>query len=157
MSKKEIIPGPEQFGDASVPAFGYELLRNQLLPELLGKEAASILYWAGRKLARNYPAQSEEDIENFFAHAGWGDLKLIDSGKAKMVFECHSSLIESRIKDHPNTVLFTMESGFLAEQIQKIHGFIAESYTDIRTGRDKKVIFTVEWDAKDPAQRASQT
>lgn len=156
MSKKEMIPGPEQFGDASVPAFGYELLRNQLLPELLGKETASILYWAGRKLARNYPAETEEDIENFFTHAGWGDLKLTESGKTKMVFECHSSLIESRIKDHPNTVQFTMEAGFLAEQIQKIHGFIAETYTDIHTGRNKRVIFSVEWDAKDPAGPVSQ-
>ncbi|TGA99413.1 DUF2507 domain-containing protein [Sporolactobacillus shoreae] len=152
MTKNETCPQPEQYGDVTVPAFGYELFRNQLIPELLGKETASILYWAGRKLARQYPLESEEKIVAFFEQAGWGSLELTEKGKSQMVFECHSVLIESRIKDHPGSVQFTMEAGFIAEQIQKIHGFVAEAYTEVRTGRNKKAVFIVKWDAKDAAR-----
>ncbi|MFT8318564.1 MAG: YslB family protein [Sporolactobacillus sp.] len=149
MTKDENYPKPEHYGDATVPAFGYELIRNELLPELLGKEAASILYWSGRKIARLYPMTSEEEVAAFFNQAGWGNLSLTDRGKNKLVFECQSALIESRIKDHPGTVLFTMEAGFLAQQIEMIHGYIAETYSDIRTGHHKKVIFNVKWDSRD--------
>lgn len=153
MKRSEVCPQPEQFGDAAVPAFGYELIRSLLIPEILGKESATILYWSGRKIARQYPLDSEDKITKFFEQAGWGNLKLIESGKDKKVYECDSALIESRIKDHPASVLFTMEAGFLAEQIQKINGYVAEAYTDIHTGRRKNVVFTVKWDAKDPVGR----
>lgn len=157
MTKKETSPQPEQYGDTTVPAFGYELIRNQLIPELLGKETGSILYWAGRKLARLHPLESEEKIAVFFEQAGWGNLELTEKGKSKMVFECHSALIESRIKDNPGSVQFTMEAGFIAEQIQKIHGFVAEAYTEVRTGRVKKVVFLVKWDAKDTVEDLSDS
>ncbi|RYL93829.1 DUF2507 domain-containing protein [Sporolactobacillus sp. THM7-4] len=149
MARGDFYPQPEHYGDASVPAFGYELFRNELLPELLGEECASILYWSGRKIARHYPLDNEAQIMTFFSQAGWGDLELIEKGKNKIIFECHSAIIESRIKDHPGSVIFTLEAGFIAEQIQRILGCIAETYTEVRTGRNKKVVFTVRWDAKD--------
>ena len=42
----------------SVSLFGHELIRNDLLHELLGKDAPEILYWAGKKLARQYPLET---------------------------------------------------------------------------------------------------
>jgi hypothetical protein len=150
LRKKEIITQPEHFGDAVVPAFGYELIRNFLIPELLGNETASILYWAGRKIARLYPAESEEQLPLFFQQAGWGTLECVAKGPKQIVFDLHSPLVASRIEDHPRTVLFTMEAGFLAQQIQHMYGYMAETYSDIRTGRDKKVKFAVKWDSKDP-------
>ncbi|RYM06887.1 DUF2507 domain-containing protein [Sporolactobacillus sp. THM7-7] len=150
MTRDNSFPRPEHYGDLSVPAFGYELMRNQLLPELLGEECASILYWAGRKIARQYPLDSEEQIAAFFAQAGWGKLELTEKKKSKISFECHSPLIESRIKDHPRSAVFSLEAGFIAEQMQRQLGCIAETYTEIRTGRNKKVVFLVKWDAKDP-------
>jgi hypothetical protein len=150
MTRRETCPQPEQFGDATVPAFGYELIRNQLIPELLGKESASILYWSGRKLARLYPAGSEEKIPLFFEQAGWGTLELVDKSRKKMDFECRSSLIDYQIKEDQDSALFSLEAGFIAEQIQQIYGFIAEAVTEIKTGKNKKVIFHIKWDASDP-------
>lgn len=154
MTRGDIYPQPEHFGDASVPAFGYELIRNELISELLGEEAASILYWSGRKIGRHYPLNSEEQLTEFFAQAGWGTLTLVEKGKNKITFDCRSALIESRIKDYPESVVFTLEAGFIAEQMQRILGFVAETYTEIRTGREKKVIFSVKWDAKDSVDRS---
>ncbi|MDD9147873.1 MULTISPECIES: YslB family protein [unclassified Sporolactobacillus] len=156
MTRGDIYPQPEHFGDASVPAFGYELIRNELIPELLGEETASILYWSGRKIARHYPLDNEEQLADFFTQAGWGTLTMLEKGKSKITFDCRSALIESRIKDHPESVSFALEAGFIAEQMQRILGFMAESYTDIRKGREKKALFTVKWDAKDPIDRNTE-
>ena len=39
----------------SFPIFGYELMRDFLLPTILGKHEKDILYWAGKDLARKFP------------------------------------------------------------------------------------------------------
>lgn len=143
-------PRPEHYGEATVPAFGYELIRNKLLPELLGEEYASILYWSGRKIARHYPMDNEGQLTDFFEWAGWGELTLAEKSKKKIVFECRSPLIEARIQENPNASSFALEAGFVAEQMQHILGCIAEAMTEIQKGRHKKVIFMVKWDASDP-------
>lgn len=150
MTRTETYPKPEYYGDSQVPAFGFELLRNFLLPELLGEETAAILYWSGRKIARQYPAESVDQIVLFFSQAGWGKLELLEKAKSKMVFHCQSEIIQSRIVDNPRTAVFTMESGFLAEQVQRLIGCVAECYVEIKTGRHKRVEFVVRWDPKDP-------
>ncbi|MCQ2008612.1 MAG: YslB family protein [Sporolactobacillus sp.] len=150
MTRNNTCPQPEHYGDATVPAFGYELIRNLLIPELLGKETASILYWSGRKIARQYPLDNEQQIIDFFDQAGWGVLEQVNKEKNKMTFECSSPLVESRIKDYSDSSSFALESGFIAEQIQRQTGCVAESYMETKTGRQKKVIFLIKWDVKDP-------
>lgn len=51
--------------------FSSELLRDALLPELLGKEN-NILYWSGKRLARIFPLAKDEDLPIFFEQAEWG-------------------------------------------------------------------------------------
>lgn len=155
MARNETCPQPEHYGDATVPAFGYELIRDLLIPELLGKETASILYWSGRKLASRYPLENEQQIIDFFDRAGWGKLEQVSKVKNKMTFECSSPLIDSRIKDFPESGSFSLEAGFIAEQIQHQTGCVAETYMEIKSGRQKKVVFLIKWDAKDPIQYAS--
>ncbi|MCL1630564.1 YslB family protein [Sporolactobacillus sp. CPB3-1] len=150
MKKNETRPQPEHYGEATVPAFGYELIRSLLIPELLGKETASILYWSGRKLARQYPLENEQQVIDFFDRAGWGTLSLISKTKNKMTFECSSPLIASRIHDYPDSGSFSLEAGFIAEQIQRQTGYVAESYMETKNGKQKKVVYSVKWDAKDP-------
>ncbi|GAY75046.1 hypothetical protein NBRC111894_600 [Sporolactobacillus inulinus] len=72
--------------------------------------------------------------------------------KIKTTFECSSALVEARIKDFPNTDSFSLESGFIAEQIQHQTGCIAETYMEVKNGRQKKIVFQVKWDAKDPVR-----
>jgi predicted hydrocarbon binding protein len=132
---------------ALVPAFGYELLREVLLPDLLGRESASILYWAGKVLARKYPLQSVEDMITFFQQAGWGTLQLKSEKKDELEFELSSDLIKTRFKEHPDCH-FQLEAGFLAQQIENQKEVITETYEHPKK-KLSIVSFTVRWDKKD--------
>lgn len=147
MSKEIKIPQIETYGDATVPAFGIELFRSLLLPDLLGEDEDSVLYWAGRKIARQYPLHTTEEIIHFFHYAGWGDLTIDDQSKAQITFRLSSDIVSARIKRLPDTP-FTIEAGFLAEQIQEQLGFPSEAYQEVKTGRNKYVLFKVKWDSK---------
>ncbi|WP_241156884.1 YslB family protein [Bacillus sp. FJAT-42376] len=130
-----------------VPAFGHELLREVLLPEILGQEYPSMLYWAGRKLARHYPLETAEELPQFFALAGWGTLSLIHRKQGEMEFELSSDLIDARFKSQKEPS-FQLEAGFLAEQVQTIGKHAAEAYEQVKR-RSGKVMLTVKWDKKD--------
>ncbi|TDW05179.1 uncharacterized protein DUF2507 [Bacillus badius] len=128
----------------SVPIFGYELIRDSLLTDVLGKEAESILYWAGKSLARKFPCQSFEELVSFFEEAGWGTLTLSKEAKREKTFEISGPFIERRfsVQSEP---FFSLESGFLAEQISSHEQTEAESIVDIQK-RAKKVMLTVKWE-----------
>lgn len=64
-----------------VPSFGLELLRDELIPELLGDEAGHILYWAGKSMARKYPLEDFDAIAAFFSKSIMG--RLIDHQREK--------------------------------------------------------------------------
>jgi predicted hydrocarbon binding protein len=132
----------------SVSAFGYELLRSDLLPELLGKEERNILYWAGRHLARKYPLHTLEEVQAFFIEAGWGNLEMVEASKSEMMFSLQSSLIEQRIQNFSHTS-FSLEAGFLAEQIQLQKKCITEALENIKRSR---ISIKVQWDKKDTTE-----
>ncbi|WP_077214175.1 YslB family protein [Bacillus dakarensis] len=131
----------------SIPLFGYELLREVLLPNLLGKETASILYWAGKDLARKFPLQSFEEMVDFFIKAGWGSLSLKDESKHEMTFELGSSIISERLK-RKKDVTFNLEAGFLAQQFELQKDAVTEAYEHYKK-RTNTVFITVKWDKKD--------
>lgn len=130
-----------------VPAFGYELIREILIPDILGRETTTILYWAGKGLARKYPLQSISEIMNFFTDAGWGTLRLKAEKKDELEFELTSELIKQRFKNQPNCS-FQLEAGFLAQQIEMQKEVVTESYEHPKK-RSQTVLFTVKWDKKD--------
>ncbi|PWA12294.1 DUF2507 domain-containing protein [Pueribacillus theae] len=121
-----------------ISPFAYTLLRNELLPELLGKEEQPILYWAGKHLARKYPLSSAEEICQFFHEAAWGELSVISSKQSKMLFELNPSYNHS---SH-----FKLEAGFLAEQVQNMNRCTTETFEQIKKD---VVLFTVESNLKD--------
>lgn len=137
------------YEDETCSAFGLELLRSVLLPELLGKENNGISYWAGKNIARKYPLSSIEDIYSFFNKASWGDLTLIKDSKTEMIFELTSSLITKRFQQEVDPITYQLEAGFLAEQIQRMSNYITEAYTSEKRGKEPIVIFEVKWDPKD--------
>lgn len=148
MTKTAKIPSVETYSDVNLPAFGYELIRSLLLPDLLGEEEESVLYWAGRKIARNYPLHTIEEIIHFFVKAGWGNLELKDQGKSQMAFHLSSDIVTARIKRDTDCP-FTLEAGFLAEQIQQQIGLATEAYSETKSGKQKSVNLIVKWDNKD--------
>lgn len=132
---------------STIPAFGYELIREELLPNILGKEASYILYWAGKDLARKHPLESMEEIFEFFSKAGWGVLSVKRESKQELEVELTSPLVAERIKKKDNCS-FQIEAGFLAKQIERQKKVIAEAYEHPKK-RAGKVIFTIKWDNKD--------
>ncbi|MFB4165420.1 DUF2507 domain-containing protein [Alteribacillus sp. JSM 102045] len=118
--------------------FSYTLLRNTLIPELLGQEEADILYWGGKTIARKYPAENIEDILTFFQKAGWGELTAAKEKRR----EFHFDLKLPQAKEHQEMDRH-LEAGFLAEQIEKLKGKTAETYI---MEKKKQITFEVHWD-----------
>lgn len=132
----------------SVPIFGYELLRDILIPDLLGKETPEISYWAGKHLARKFSVDSLEDSESFFLDAGWGNLKLVTETKNEMKLELTGDIVERRFQMLADPC-FRLEAGFLAQQVQSQNHAVTEAFEEL-SKKQNKVIFTVRWDLKDP-------
>ncbi|UPM55190.1 YslB family protein [Gottfriedia acidiceleris] len=135
----------------NISGFGYELIRNDLLNDLLGKEQNDILYWAGKMIARKYPLATFEEIIEFFEQAGWGTLTVEEEKKQEVHLTLSSELITYRNQQKKN-VSYQLEAGFLAMQIQQQIDVIAETYEEL-SKRGDKVKFQVKWDLKDPITR----
>ncbi|MBO8177297.1 YslB family protein [Aeribacillus pallidus] len=133
--------------EEQLPVFGYELIRDFVLPDLLGQEADGILYWAGKNIARKFPLTSIEEIVTFFEEAGWGQLSIIYEKKDELLFELSGSIVKRRLEINKENS-FKIEAGFLAQQIQSQKKAIAETFEEKLLSK-QKVRFTVRWDRKD--------
>ncbi|MBY0124012.1 YslB family protein [Bacillus sp. S/N-304-OC-R1] len=139
----------EQKAD-SISVFGYELIREILLHDILGDDTPEILYWAGKRLARKYPLESVSEIIDFFQQASWGNLALLKESKNEMEFELSSSFIKERYQKN-NECTFQLEAGFIAQQIEMQSEVICEAF-EHPNKRKGKIQFTVKWDKKDRAE-----
>jgi predicted hydrocarbon binding protein len=131
----------------AVSAFGYELIREELLNELLGKDTPEILYWAGKRLARKHLLSNLEETIQFFQDAGWGRLTIKEESRREILLELSSELISSRLKKNPNTK-FQLEAGFIAQQMEHQKKFTAEAF-EHPNKKASKVQFTIKWDKTD--------
>lgn len=125
-------------------SFGYNLLRDHLLPTLLGKHEDDILYWLGKDLARNFPIFSIDELPVFFEEAGWGRLTIEKQTKD----EAHYQLKNSSVLQISGGSC-SLEAGFLAEQYQKLNGFLTECFGEKKPQEDH-ISFIVKWDPKSP-------
>lgn len=129
----------------SISTFGYELIRDILIPEILGKDTPEILYWAGKHLARKFPQADYEQLIDFFAKASWGQLAISKESKNELIFELTSPLIAPRVKAKAEHY-FQLEAGFLAQQIEmQKEGSAAEAF-EHPVKKSNKVLFTVKWE-----------
>ncbi|MGN7476858.1 YslB family protein [Solibacillus silvestris] len=129
----------------TIPTFGYEIIRDHLLPSILGKHEEDVLYWAGKEIARKFPLFSMDELPSFFAEAGWGQLIPEKETKDELHYilaatEEGSLNIEQRC--------FRIEAGFLAEQKQKQLGYLTECYEE-KFEKKNYVKFTLKWDLKE--------
>ncbi|MEK4495142.1 YslB family protein [Ureibacillus sp. FSL W8-0352] len=132
----------------SFPLFGYELLRDYLVPSILGKHEKDILYWAGKDLARKFPCTDIPLIISFFKDAGWGDLTLEKEMKDGFVFSLTNEPELLKINERN----FRLEAGFIAEQIQNFKGVLTECYEE-KKEKQLEVIFTVKMDLQEKIER----
>ncbi|MGD6774286.1 YslB family protein [Sutcliffiella horikoshii] len=126
-----------------VPIFGYELIRDMLLPDLLGKDHTQVIYWAGKQLARKFTIDTQEGIGQFFKEAGWGELELLEQNKYEVKYVIRGEMVTRRL-DLNKDATFQLEAGFLAEQIQRLKGKTAEAIEEQK--KKKEILITVQWD-----------
>ncbi|MCP9327592.1 YslB family protein [Liquorilactobacillus satsumensis] len=136
----------------TTPAFGYEVLRDVLLPELT-ESNPTILYWAGKRLAREIFLAGAEDLPLFFEKAGWGTLKLVSTKRDQQLFELSGAVVKLRQQNVPQ-VDFLLEAGFLAETLQNQIGFTTEAIIKSTDQRNGIISFLVQRDSKDPLDPA---
>ncbi|QHS22947.1 DUF2507 domain-containing protein [Virgibacillus sp. MSP4-1] len=119
MGKEKSLLHNESLRDIQIPALGFEMMRQLTIPEVLGEDTSFVLYYLGKKLARQYPLQEIEDIQVFFHKAGFGHLNLVKQKKKKLEFELKGPLIEERFS-YEEPVSYRLEAGFIAQQLSLI-------------------------------------
>jgi hypothetical protein len=144
-NKKEQKPALEDC-NGTTSLFGYELIRDVVIPNLLGTDTHEILYWAGKELARQYPLANRQDIIRFFDKAGFGLIELNKKQRNKQIYTLSGEIVEVRLNQAEPS--FNLEAGFLAEQIQSQDGIYTEALTEVNK-KTKMVTFTVQSDLKD--------
>ena len=130
MSKTQQLLPVSQLDDLYTSGAGYDVLRYLTLPELLGPESHTLLYFMGRNLARKLDLKAIEDIYYTFEKLGWGKLELIREKKKELVFHLMSDSVVQRLQA-PFDTEFRLESGFLAEAIQLLEDIECECTEDI--------------------------
>ncbi len=128
----------------TIPTFGYEIVRDNVLRTILGKHEEEVLYWAGKELARKFPLFSIDEAPNFFEQAGWGQLTLEKESKSHYTFILTGDADVLKFDER----CFRIEAGFLAEQIQKLKGCLTECYEE-KKAKQHEIIFNVKWDEKE--------
>ncbi|MCD5323775.1 MULTISPECIES: DUF2507 domain-containing protein [Pontibacillus] len=131
----------DEYSDVPSSLIGHEVLRNQLLPDLLGKEKDTILYFMGKSLARKYPCHTIDEVGTFFGAMSWGVLSLEKEKKKEYKFTLSGDLTQKRLK-YKTPYNFRLEAGFIAEQVTLLQGVSAEcAYECLH--KKKSVTFTV--------------
>lgn len=123
---------------------GYEIIRDHVLPNILGNHEDEILYWSGKEIARKFPIFSIDELPDFFREAGWGSLVTHEGKTAKdealfILEQSDTTLLKNRS--------YNLEAGFIAEQFQKLNGLLTECYGE-KFPRENHVRFLVKWDLK---------
>lgn len=123
--------------------FGYEILRDHVLPSILGVHKGDILYWAGKDVARKFPIFHIDELPTFFTEAGWGHLTLEKAKKEEAFYLLHGNFENLNTKERT----FHLEAGFIAEQYQKLNGLLTECFPEIKQ-KGNSITFQVKWDSK---------
>lgn len=109
-----------------VNSFALSLLRDGLLKNLLQEDYPHILYWAGKEIARQFPTDTLSTVKDFFANAAFGDLEIKSQNSKNQRWELTGDLVRQRLALNKNAD-FSLEAGFLAQQLEVQTGAIAEA------------------------------
>ena len=122
--------------------FGYEILRDHVLPSILGTHEDEILYWAGKEVAEN----SQFSALMNFLYSFRKPVGVHFISKRRRKDEAFYSLKNDFGTNNQNRSC-QLEAGFIAEQYQKLNGLLTECYGE-SNAKDGLVHFQVKWDLK---------
>ncbi|ADU31401.1 YslB family protein [Evansella cellulosilytica] len=140
--KKQWIDTIEEL-NMEVSAYSNHLLRHVLLPELLGEDEESILYWAGKSVARKLKTEQLDDLSLFFEKANWGTLSLLKEKRTEKHYELVAPLM---IHERP----VTLECGFLAQWTEQQTQYVTEATYEVKKKKPLTCRIIVRWDNSDP-------
>ncbi|GEO68613.1 YslB family protein [Levilactobacillus acidifarinae] len=135
---------------AGAPYLPQLIIRDALIPELLGDDQGAIGYWAGKSLARKFPLGNPKDAAIFFQQVGFGTLTLLKQTAEMSRWQLSGEPVKLR-KQLKADNDFTLEAGFLAEMMAQQLGINAEAelVETSRKLRDQAVTFDVYTDPSD--------
>lgn len=111
--------------------FAYATLRDVILKSILGKETNGILYWIGKDLAREYPVASIDDVITLCDQLGFGNLTLEKSSATQHNFKLSGPAVEERMNINKENTSFSLEAGFIAQEIAFQVNAVTEAETHI--------------------------
>lgn len=103
--------------EAVTPLSGQLVIRDLVLPELLGEATTELTYWAGRALARKLPV-AESDLATTMAQLGFGALSLKADKGASRDYLLSGQVVAARLALDAQAD-FRLEAGFLAQSLQQ--------------------------------------
>ncbi len=112
-----------------------QLYRDFLLPEILGDDNATILYWAGKRISRHYDLSSFDDLVDFFNMAEFGKLEKVKERRSSITYELSGQTVSDRLNSDSRE--FSLESGMIAEAVQKETKRITECEINILDKQQK--------------------
>ena len=152
MNKKDVIMQTDIYQqylnqkDLS-PYFGQALIRDIILPDILGDDMNDILYFEGKQLARRFPLANPADVIIFFSQANLGTLAQIKINAKQVIWNLSGTAVQPRVA---NPQSFMLEAGFLAQQSQRQLGLLAEAEVKLeKKGHSESVQITDHVDPKD--------
>ncbi|MBZ5984800.1 MAG: YslB family protein [Leuconostoc gelidum] len=109
-----------------VNSFALTLLRDGLLKNLLQEDYPHILYWAGKEIARQFPTDALSSVVTFFDNAGFGTIEIASQDSKNQRWYLTGDLVKQRL-GLDKSADFSLEAGFLAQQLETQTGAIAEA------------------------------
>lgn len=125
---------------------GFILLRDHLLPDLLGKQTAALLYWAGKELGRRFPVHTPEELSRFFHSRGLGRLELEKESRKKKIYLLDGPIITARLEN--SDADFSLEAGLLSAQLQQLENCWCETEWSIQS-KGKSIQLLAQLDPKE--------
>lgn len=144
MTKKQHLIPLTALNKLDSETVGHDILRYVSLPNLLGNEAETILYYMGKNLARSFELNSLDDISFIFEKLGWGYLELVKQRKNSLTFSLMADALARRL-ELDLAKEFRLEAGFLAEAVRHVHHAQCECVEKINKNIHQvqfKVVFT---------------
>ncbi|MEJ6400423.1 DUF2507 domain-containing protein [Nicoliella lavandulae] len=124
-------------------------LRDEVITDLLGADLHSILYWAGKSMARKYATTTNGELVIFFKQTGLGDLAITNEGDSFIEYQITGAVVENRLAVNPDAD-FMLETGLLAQSIEQQKHLTAEAEINKKQLKKGNVLITVHIDPKNP-------
>lgn len=117
------------------------LYRDFLFPTILGEDTNDILYWAGKRISRQYALSNFEDLQDFFKMANFGELTIEKKKHGNIVLSLKGQSVADRLDS--DSTEFSLECGIISECLQKETGKVTEAAASVHP-KDHYVTITTQ-------------